>query len=209
MLLPLASRSAMPRKRKHGQRVDPTGRSKGEARHARLYHWETGSAAFRSLEIGARALLLEFKALHNGSNNGSLFMSVREAAKRLCCSKNLAGRMLDQLQDRGFIRPNKKGGFNVKATRGGGAATTWILTEYPIGEAQGAGTRDFMRWPPPEEKHSAVPSQGRSVTSQGTATPARAEKRPDCPSTGDSLKRNRRSAVPSEVTQIVYHGRGR
>jgi hypothetical protein len=35
------------------------------------------TAAFRSLSVGARALLLELKALYNGNNNGALFFRSR------------------------------------------------------------------------------------------------------------------------------------
>jgi rhodanese-related sulfurtransferase len=53
-------------KRKSGRRVDPKGRSTGGSQHIRLYLFEMQTAAFRSLSVGARALLLELKALYNG-----------------------------------------------------------------------------------------------------------------------------------------------
>lgn len=115
--------------------------------HVRLYWWEIESAAYRSLRPAARALLVELKALFNGLNNGELFLSVREAAKRLGCGKNLAAELFEELQDRGFIRPNEVGAFNMKSAARRGKATTWILTEHPFGNAT-AGTRDFMRWQP-------------------------------------------------------------
>ena len=84
---------AMARSRKPGRRVNVTGRSEGGGHHARFYRWEIESHAYRSLSIGARALMIELKALYNGNNNGMLFLSVREAAKRLGCSKNLAAKV--------------------------------------------------------------------------------------------------------------------
>lgn len=129
---------------KRGQRVDPTGRSKGDGPHVRFYRWELTSPAFRSLCTHARALLLELKALYNGINNGELFLSVREAARRLSVGKNLAERCFRQLQDRGFIRPNRTGSFNWKGGARRGEATTWILTEF--GFAGALPTKDFMRW---------------------------------------------------------------
>lgn len=78
------------RKRKPGRRVNATGRSiGGDGHHVRFYQWELKSPAYRSLSLGARALLIELKSLYNGSNNGDLFLSVREAARRLNCGKNL------------------------------------------------------------------------------------------------------------------------
>lgn len=136
------------RYRKPGRRVNATGRSiGGDAHHARLYQWELRSAAYRSLSMGARALLVELKALHNGHNNGDLFLSVREAARRLGCGKNLAAKLFCELEERGFIRPNEVGAFNMKAASGRGKATSWILTEHPVGNAT-TGTKDFMRWRP-------------------------------------------------------------
>ena len=167
----------MARKRSGKRRVDRKGRSVGgDAHHARFYQWEIKSAAYRSLKAHARALLLELKALYNGSNNGELYMSVREAAKRVGCGKNLASEMPDQLQDRGFIRPNEVGAFNLKAAAGGGKATSWILTEYAFGNAT-AGTKDFMHWKAdaPLSKSFGGPSLGDTrypTEGQPTSNPA-------------------------------------
>lgn len=49
-------------------------------------------------------------------------------------------------KDRGFLRPNVIGSFNQRSAARGGMATGWVLTEFPVGEDKGAGTRDFMRW---------------------------------------------------------------
>jgi hypothetical protein len=163
----------MSNKRNRGRGVDATGRSKGGSHHVRLHDWELRSAAYRSLSIGARALLVELKALYFGNNNGMLFLSAREAARRLGCSKNLPVKLFRELQGRGFIRPNVAGHFRVK----GGPATSWILTEFPIGNAKGAGTRDFMYWQPPPDaptkrptrkNHFPVPLNGHCVPPEGT-----------------------------------------
>lgn len=126
------------------------------------------SPAYRSLSIGARALMIELKALYTGNNNGMLFLSVREGAKRLNCSKNLSAKLFLELQDRGFIRPKVVGAFNLKLDARRGNATSWIITEFPIGDAKGAGTKDFMRWQPCAKNHSTVPIKGQSVTPEGT-----------------------------------------
>lgn len=154
----------MARNRPAKRRVNGKGRSVGgDAQHVRFYLWEIKSAAYRSLKPSARALLVEFKALFNGFNNGELFLSVREAAKRIGCGKNLAAELIEELRDRGFIRPNEVGAFNLKAAAGGGKATSWILTEYPFGNAT-AGTKDFMRWQVkgPSTKALNGPAQGDS-----------------------------------------------
>lgn len=131
--------TAVARRRKRKQRLD--------APHVRLYGWELRSPAYRSLSVGARALLVELKSLYNGYNNGNLFLSVREAARRLGCSKDRAARLFVELRDRGFIRPKEIGAFNLKAASGRGMATSWILTEHPTGDAV-SGTKEFMHWRP-------------------------------------------------------------
>ncbi len=170
---------------KPGRRVNATGRSEGGAHHARFYRWELESLAFRWLSVAARALLLELKALYTGNNNGNLFLSVREAARRLGVGKNQAAAAFGELQERGFLRPNVVGAFSLKFEARRGNATSWILTEFPIGEAKGAGSRDFMRWQPtPDQQrdrelsraarsqnHSTVPLRGQTVPAPGTVTP--------------------------------------
>src|SRR5262245_54679292 len=84
------------------------------ARHVRLHHWLMRSLAWQSLSCEARAVLVELYALYDGSNNGRLFLSVREAAYRVNVGKSTAATALAQLIDRGFIRPNVKGAFTLK-----------------------------------------------------------------------------------------------
>jgi hypothetical protein len=152
------------KKAPRGRRVNATGRSVGDSQHVRLYRYELESVAYRSLSLGARALLVELKALFNGSNNGSLFMSVREAAKRLNSSKSFAADRFQELHDRGFIRPKTCGAFSVKCLLGEGRATNWILTEHPFANA--LPTKDFMRWRP-DEVQNAVRPGGRTVRPGG------------------------------------------
>ena len=84
------------------------------------------SAAWQSLSCEARAVLVELYALFDGSNNGRLFLSIREAASRVSVGKSTAAAALAQLVDRGFIRPNVKGAFTLKQRH----ATSWVLTEF-------------------------------------------------------------------------------
>jgi hypothetical protein len=130
-------------------RKDSNGNRIPNDSHARFYPWEHRSTAFRSLTPNAVRLLLELKMLFNGRNNGTLFLSVREAARRMGVGKNQAAHAFADLQDRGFIRANVIGSFNQKFAARRGMATSWVLTEFPVGDEKGAGTRDFMRWTPP------------------------------------------------------------
>jgi hypothetical protein len=130
-------------------------------KHVRLYSWLLMSEAWRSLSCEARALLVELSAFYNGENNGALFLSIREAARRLNIGKSSAARAFAELTDRGFIRPLVKGAFSRKVRH----ATSWVLTEFPIddGIARGEAMKDFMRWKPPPEKQNTVPLQGQTV----------------------------------------------
>ncbi len=161
--------------------------------------------------MGARALLVELKALYFGNNNGSLFLSVREAAKRVRIGKTLAAECLLDLCARGFIRVARRGEYTMKMASRRGDATAWILTEYPIGDAKGAGTRDFMKWKPPPDSerqrsknHLTVRVEGRAVPLGGHSPRNGAE----LSSHTDTLGTKPPSDGPPGGTQIVYQGKG-
>jgi hypothetical protein len=174
---------AKPRRKARGQRTDATGRSVGDGAHVRLYRWELTSPAFRSLTTHARALLIELKSLHNGTNNGELFLSVREAARRLGVGKNLAARCFKELEERGFIRVSRPAAFNMKSASRRGEATSWRLTEYPVGDA--LATKDFMRWRAPPggarrgrksfdgacPRDTLSPGEGQPIAGQAEVSP--------------------------------------
>lgn len=141
---------------KRGRRTNATGRSIGDGHHARLYRWMHRTPAFQNLSIGARALLIELKMLYNGTNNGDLFMSIREAGKRLNIGKSHAAKLFRELHGHGFIRPNVLGAYNLKSAARRGEATSWILTEHPIGDAPGSGSKDFMAWAPSESTPAKI-----------------------------------------------------
>jgi len=147
----------MKRQRKPGYRTDPTGRSVGDWRHVRLHHWLLQGAAYRSLDCTARTLLVELYALFNGFNNGEVFMSAREAGRRLGVGKTKGWAALRALAERGFIRPRVAGTFQFKLRH----ATKWVLTEFDF--AGQRATRDFMRWCPSPEIQKPVRPRGRSV----------------------------------------------
>ena len=114
--------------------------------HVRFYRWELESCAFRSLSPVARCVLLELKALYNGSNNGTLFLSAREAGRRVGVGRTNAWEALRELQDKGFLRAVQRGAFSWKTAARRGDATCWLLTEFPPGAEMGTGTKEFMSW---------------------------------------------------------------
>ena len=120
------------------------------------------------MTVHGRALLVEFRMIYNGSNNGSIGMSVRRAADLLNCGKNRAETALKELQDKGWIVCTGKGSFNQKT---GNRSTTWRITNQPVGlGVQTPETKDYMRWKPGKglpEIQNTVPVRGTAGPSQG------------------------------------------
>lgn len=121
---------------------------KRRERFLSLRHWLLQSKAWRSLPGKARALYIELAARYNGSNNGRIPYSAREAIAALHISKSTAARLFKVLEDRGFIVCTKRGAFSLKTTKD---ASEWRLTEYDSDVPVAHATKDFMRWRPPED----------------------------------------------------------
>lgn len=120
-----------------------TGRSRIDAKHVRLHEFLLASTAWQSLNCYARCTLIELYRLHNGSNNGTIYLSQRDLARRLGSSRATAINALAQLQDCGFIVVTERGGFSRKVKH----ASSWRLTEFEYNGK--VPTKDFMRWPKP------------------------------------------------------------
>jgi hypothetical protein len=114
-------------------------------RYVMLRYWLLKSQAWNSLSGNARALYVEIARRYNGSNNGRISYSTREAGQSLHISPCTAGRLLRVLQDRGFIVCTKRGAFSLKTTKD---ASEWALTEYDCDHPPAHATKDFMRWQP-------------------------------------------------------------
>jgi hypothetical protein len=104
------------------------------------------SPAWKSLPGNARALYIDIARRYNGSNNGRISYSVREAVQ-LRISKSTAVCLLNILQARGFIIRTKRGAFSLKTTKD---ASEWQITEFDSDHPPAHATKDFMRWRPPE-----------------------------------------------------------
>ena len=79
------------------------------AKHIRLHNWIMDTAAWSSLTLGARCLLLEVWRRHNGQNNGQISYSQREAVKALRCGFASAARWFNELQEKGFLVAERRG----------------------------------------------------------------------------------------------------
>lgn len=117
----------MAKPKRNRNRPNATGRNLHQ-RHIQLTYRLLECPAYRSLSPNARALLVELAMLYNGSNNGSLYLSVRDAAARLGLgSLKSAQDALDELQALGFIEMVQDAHFKVKAAEHS-RARTWRLT---------------------------------------------------------------------------------
>lgn len=105
-------------------KINSKGRSR-YTRHIRLDHSMIKCEAFLKLSGGAVKVLLHMAALDNGSNNGRIVLSVRQAAEATGLTRSPAARAIEELTDAGFVVPTSIGHFSVKAGR---LASTWRLT---------------------------------------------------------------------------------
>jgi hypothetical protein len=113
-----------------------------EARHVRLYHWLLKTEAWQSLSPNSRAIYIEMASRYNGSNNGRIPFSLREAAVLLHIGKHAAAAALVELQDRGFIVITRRSSFSLKSKE----ATEWRLTEFTCDINGTFASKDFTRW---------------------------------------------------------------
>ena len=121
---------------------DKTGRSKKADRYVALSYWMLNTLAWRSLDPVARAAYVELKMRFNGSNNGKLAWSVRDAAANLLVSPATIMRALQRLEERGFIAKEKAGAFSRKIRH----AAEWRLTEINCDVTGQLASKDFAKW---------------------------------------------------------------
>ena len=96
--------------------------------------------AFKYLKGGALKLLTVLRMRFNGINNGSISLSVREAATSINVSKETISKYFIELEDKGFIQLKQKGSFKYKKRH----ASTWSLTMEE--DQQGNKPRTFKHW---------------------------------------------------------------
>lgn len=173
---------------RRGRRTNNTGRSEPNERHVRIHQWLMNSAAFRDLDPFEVRVLLELYSLYHGTNNGYLFLSVREAARRCNMGKNKAGQCLKKLQRLGFIRRRADEPENYKLRE----ANYWILTEFDcFGRPS---TRDFMCWSP-NEKSVARPASNTPRPGSGAKSVQKTSKNAEMSSIRDNLRADGPHAV--------------
>jgi len=111
-------------------KTNAKGRSKYQA-HIRIHRGITNSAAWKTLSSEATRLLILIWARHNGTNNGSISFSHREAREALRVGTRKVPAAFKELQERGFLICRSKGSFRWKLGAGEGKASEWEVTEEP------------------------------------------------------------------------------
>jgi len=87
-------------------------------------------------------VLIAVMSLYNGSNNGRIGLSCRQAAKRCNINKDTANRAFKRLVELGFLKQTSEGSFDYKVCH----SPTWEVTEF---EVRGlAPTKDYREWRP-------------------------------------------------------------
>ena len=129
-----------------GRGGNKTGRS--QPRFVQLYEWVQKTEAWATMPSGPRALYIELKRRYNGSNNGLIYLSHRDAGKVCSAHRNTVGGWFRVLEERGFIVMTR--GPHLGPS-GVGIASTWALTEYPTKDGRRA-TNAFKEWKSPAQK---------------------------------------------------------
>ena len=131
-----------------------------------LTHWAFDCPAYRSLKPGPRALLWELIRRHNGANNGRIGFSQRAMSDAInVADRETVAGYVRELEARGLIVAQRRGGFNVKASDR--RASEWALTMFPVGEE--LATKDFMRW-----RYEKIDGADKSASKGGKAVLAKA-----------------------------------
>jgi hypothetical protein len=125
-------------------------RDKGRLPPFILVFVETANApAFKMLSFGARWLFMGLQSKHSndGSNNGRLFLSQRDAGDWLGHkNRNDIANWFRELEHYGFIVKTSGASLGVE---GRGKAPHWRLTDRPARNGRGElelATKDFLRW---------------------------------------------------------------
>src|SRR3954465_8509527 len=105
---------------------------RGYARRDRfiaLRFWMLESPAWKALSPNGTKVLLDLWKRHNGSNNGEVVYSAREAGDALSASKSTGARALNELVRLGFVRITRESAFRLKTAE----AREYAITAEPIG----------------------------------------------------------------------------
>lgn len=159
-----------------GRRTNNKGRNKGGGRFVSLPHAHMDTDAWKALNSTERDLFICIKRRFNGSNNGNIGLSLREACEYLNCGKQKAIKAFKRLEKVGFIEAVVKGAFDWKTTKEGKTRSTrWSITceprDYPDEAITAKNT--FKTWKPTKAElveEQAKKDARRQQTTNATQT---------------------------------------
>lgn len=121
-----------------------TRRGPATEAHVRLYAHETRCSAWKTLEPDARALLVELRSLYLPTQGNIVFLSIREAVRRLNIGQRRVQRAFEALLVRGWVSIHEPGGFTRKTRH----ATAYRLENEPGSSPGAKAPKPYMRWQP-------------------------------------------------------------
>jgi len=139
-------------------------------RFVQLFHWMLDSPAWKDLDAVARAIYVELTRRYNGSNNGRIHYSAREAADDVNVSKGTAARALLSLQVHGFIVVEKRGEFHCKIRHASEYRLTIYDSDIATDYAEKLCTKEFARWPEIQNTGSVVRLTGSVLRPNGISS---------------------------------------
>lgn len=168
----------------------------GAGRFVQLPEWLQASEAWATLKPGPRALYIELKRRFNGSNNGKIILSHRDAATALGASKNTVGPWFKELQARGFIEQTEAPHLGPS---GIGLASVWALDEEMRADMKLPRKR-FMAWRQKQNPPTKIGTPRPSICD--TSGRSEAEKPATVPKTDTAKADLRPAPVPETGTHI-------
>jgi hypothetical protein len=138
--VPASGRLLMP-SRSRSRRGPPSGK------FVMLSHWLLDSKSWRTMSPGPRALYVEIRRRFNGSNNGRITLSHREAAVKLSVHRNTVGAWFRELESRGFITATRG---HFLGPSGVGETTHWALDEEAMDGLP--PVKKFASWTPEQDQ---------------------------------------------------------
>lgn len=146
-------------------------RRKKEPKHIRLYYSMVTSEAWKHTSGAAVKVLIALVLRDNGSRNGEISFSVREAAEAANISTRTAKRCLDELEAKGWIECTERGAFSRKVSH----ASLWRYTWAASPACKKGPTRDFEKWSADGNTRGQVLQPSVSLSASAMETPALAE----------------------------------
>lgn len=122
------------------------GRSKAGPPFICLRHYVYESAAYRSLTPADRCVYMAIQYRYNGSNNGRIVMSVRQAVIEAGVNKDTVTASIKRLLDRGLVEIASESNFETRVAR------EYRLTHERCDRTNALPSKAFLKWKPAEAK---------------------------------------------------------